>query len=162
MSVTASSMEFIDFGCTIQTSLTDGGTTRPRTEFRITGYDYTSGVWQFEGYGYVPSGTTGVAIMQVFGGKTLSTTLQFRVYNGSLTYYTSPVLEENIYDRWFRANVIHDVGAATVMAYIDGVLKYQGPDHGNDTHYFKIGVYTQHNESHYMESRWKDIKILRK
>ncbi|CAN6325958.1 unnamed protein product [Urochloa humidicola] len=43
--------------------------TKPRTEIRMTGYDYSSGVWQFEGYGYVPSGATGVSIMQVFGGS---------------------------------------------------------------------------------------------
>ena len=28
---------------------------------------YTAGVWQFEGYGYVPAGTSGVSVMQVFG-----------------------------------------------------------------------------------------------
>ncbi|XP_027339236.1 citrate-binding protein-like [Abrus precatorius] len=136
--------------------------TEPRTEIRISGYDYTSGVWQFEGYGYVPSGTTGVCIMQVFGGSSSATSLQLRIYDGSLTSYRSPVLARNIYDRWFRVNVIHDVGASNVKVYIDGELKYDGADHGPDTHYFKFGVYTQNDPSNYMESRWKDIKIFKK
>nr|AFK37843.1 unknown [Lotus japonicus] len=114
--------------------------TKPRTEIRITGRNYTSGVWQFEGYGYVPSGTTGVCIMQMFGGTSSATTLQLRVYNGSLTYYRSPVMAENIYDRWFKVNAIHDVGASSVKVYINGVLKYEGADRGAGTHYFKFGV----------------------
>ncbi|MED6186795.1 hypothetical protein PIB30_070203 [Stylosanthes scabra] len=137
-------------------------TTLPRTEIRITGYDYTSGVWQFEGYGYVPSGTSGVSIMQVFGGSSSATTLQIRVYDGSLTAYRSPVLVNNIYDRWFRVNVIHDVGANNVKVYIDGDLKFDGAGRGSGTFYYKIGVYTQNDPSNYMESRWRDIKVLRK
>lgn len=43
--------------------------TGPRTEIRIRGYDYSSGVWQFEAYGYVPYETTGVCVMQVFGSN---------------------------------------------------------------------------------------------
>ncbi|CAL5098091.1 unnamed protein product [Urochloa decumbens] len=53
---------------------TSQSNTKPRTEIRMTGYDYSSGVWQFEGYGYVPSSTTGVSIMQVFGGSVSATT----------------------------------------------------------------------------------------
>ncbi|KAK7247530.1 hypothetical protein RIF29_42414 [Crotalaria pallida] len=102
---------------------TPSSKTEPRTEIRITGYDYTSGVWQFEG---------------------------------------SPVLVQNIYDRWFRVNVIHNVGASNVKVYVDGILKYDGADHGAATHYFKFGVYTQNNPSNYMESRWKDIKVFRR
>ncbi|CAK9161232.1 unnamed protein product [Ilex paraguariensis] len=67
--------------------------TKPRTEIAIQGYNYSSGVWQFEGYGYVPFGTTGVCIMQVFGATPpRATTLMVRVYNGSLMYYQSMVL----------------------------------------------------------------------
>ncbi|KAK4264814.1 hypothetical protein QN277_025941 [Acacia crassicarpa] len=141
---------------------TPSSDTLPRTEIRITGHDYTSGVWQFEGYGYVPSGTSGVCIMQVFGGSSSATTLQIRVYNASLTYYRSPVLLQNMYDRWFRLNVIHDVAASNVNVYIDGVLKYNGAGRGQASHYFKFGVYTQNDPSHYMESRWKDIKLFKK
>ncbi|RDX61655.1 Citrate-binding protein, partial [Mucuna pruriens] len=139
-----------------------GSNTKPRSEIRITGYDYTSGVWQFEGYGYIPSGTTGTCVQQVFGGVTSNTTSQTRVYNGSLTHYSSSVLEPNIYNRWFRFNVIHDVGANNVKIYINGVKKFDGAGRGASTHYFKFGVYTQNDASNYMESRWRDIKIFKK
>ncbi|KAL1326855.1 hypothetical protein HN51_036979 [Arachis hypogaea] len=137
-------------------------TTLPRTEIRITGYDYTSGVWQFEGDFYVPSGTSGVSIMQVFGGSSSATTLQLRVYDGSLKAYRDPVVLDNIYNRWFRLNVIHDVGANNVKVYIDGNLNFDGAGRGPGTFYFKFGVYTQNDPSNYMESRWRDIKLFRK
>ncbi|KAF8726299.1 hypothetical protein HU200_019759 [Digitaria exilis] len=136
--------------------------TKPRTEFRMTGYDYSSGVWQFEGHGFVPSGTTGVSIMQIFGGGETATTLMLHVYDGALRYYSQQVVEDNIYDRWFRLNVIHDVDASSLAVFIDGVEKLRVPGRGGDSHYFKFGVYTQHNSSSCMESRWKRIRILRK
>ncbi|CAD6268241.1 unnamed protein product [Miscanthus lutarioriparius] len=80
---------------------------------RRPGYDYSSGVWQFEGYGYVPSGTTGESIMQVFGAG--ATTLMLHVYDGALRYYDRQVVEDGAYDRWFRLNVVHDVGVSTMM-----------------------------------------------
>ncbi|XP_014523403.1 citrate-binding protein [Vigna radiata var. radiata] len=136
--------------------------TKPRTEIRITGYDYTSGVWQFEGYFYVPSGTTGVCIQQVFGGATHATTSQSRVYSGSLTHYLSPTLEQNIYNKWYRFNVIHDVGANNVKIFINGVQKFNGNGRGAGLHYFKFGVYAQDGASYRMESQWRDIKLFRR
>ncbi|PKI31391.1 hypothetical protein CRG98_048217 [Punica granatum] len=38
--------------------------TKPRTEIAIHGYNYSSRVWQYEGYSFVPRGTTNVCIMQ--------------------------------------------------------------------------------------------------
>ncbi|XP_058081983.1 citrate-binding protein-like [Magnolia sinica] len=142
--------------------LSRGSNTNPRSEILIRGYSYSSGVWQFEGYGFVPNGTTGVCIMQVFGASTRNTTAMMRVYNGSLTYYRTPIIVPYIYDRWFRLNVIHDVGAKKVSIFIDGVLKLTVDDHGGASHYFKCGVYEQNDPSYYMESRWKDIKVLKK
>ncbi|KAL5555777.1 hypothetical protein UlMin_038013 [Ulmus minor] len=136
--------------------------TRPRTEIHIHGYDYSSGVWQFEGHGYVPSGTSGVCIMQVFGASPHATTLMLRVYNGSLTYYKDPVLVPNIYDRWFRLNVIHDVEASNVKVFIDGIFIHEAPGRGGTSHYFKCGVYAQNDDSYMMESRWKGIRVLKK
>lgn len=131
--------------------------------FGSQGYDYSSGVWQFEAYGYVPCGTSGVCIMQVFGASPPhATTLMLRVYNGTLSYYRAPALVDDIYDRWFRLNVIHDVDAAIVKVYIDGVLKFEAPGRGGTSHYFKCGVYAQNDDSHSMESRWKEIKVLKK
>ncbi|RCV36037.1 hypothetical protein SETIT_7G287700v2 [Setaria italica] len=136
--------------------------TKPRTEIRMKGYNYSSGVWQFEGYGYVPSGTTGVSIMQVFGGGESATTLMLHVYDGELRYYSQQVVENNIYNRWFRLNVVHDVDASSLSVFIDGVKKLQVPGRGGDSHYFKFGVYMQHDASSFMESRWKNIRILKK
>ncbi|CAL1384544.1 unnamed protein product [Linum trigynum] len=138
-----------------------GSPTRPRTEIRILGHDYSSGVWQFEGQAYVPSGTSGVCITQVFGASNQSTTLAVRVHGGNLTAY-STVIVPGIYDRWFRLNVIHDVGAGKVFVHVDGALVYEGADHGGSSHYFKCGVYAQKDMSSYMESRWKEIKIFNK
>ncbi|KAK6150567.1 hypothetical protein DH2020_015499 [Rehmannia glutinosa] len=127
------------------------------------GYDYSSGVWQFEAYGHVPGGTTGVCVMQVFGSDPPhATTLMLRVYNGTLSYYRAPVIVPNIYDRWFKLNVIHDVEASKVKVYIDGVLKFEALGRGGHSHYFKCGVYAQNNSSYYMESRWKNIRLLKK
>ncbi|KAK9111208.1 hypothetical protein Scep_018727 [Stephania cephalantha] len=137
--------------------------TNPRTEIRILGHNYSSGVWQFEGNGYVPRDTSGVCIMQIFGGNHHATTLMLQVYNGALRYYnTDLVLDPNIYNKWFRLNVIHDVEAKKVMVFIDGVHKLHVNDRGGNAHYFKCGVYAQNNDSYYMESRWKGIKIFKK
>ncbi|KAJ3703641.1 hypothetical protein LUZ61_007346 [Rhynchospora tenuis] len=135
--------------------------TKPRTEIRMTGYDYSDGVWQFEGYGYVPSGTTGVSIMQIFGADNQATSIMLRVYNGQLKYYDKDVIEDNIYDRWFRVNVIHTVGGK-ITVFIDGTQKYEADDKGGSDHYFKFGVYTQEGSSDCMESRWRDVQIYNK
>nr|XP_027076863.1 citrate-binding protein-like [Coffea arabica] len=136
--------------------------TMPRTEIMINGYNYSSGVWQFEGYGFVPNGTSGVCIMQVFGASPPhASTLMLRVYNGSLTYYRANVLVPNVYDRWFRVNVIHDVAASKLKVYIDGVSTFEAAGRGGNSHHFKCGVYSQIGDSYYMESRWKGIKVLK-
>ncbi|KAK9048580.1 hypothetical protein SSX86_032455 [Deinandra increscens subsp. villosa] len=136
--------------------------TKPRTEIRIRGYDYSSGVWQFEAYGYVPHGTSGVSVMQVFGSNPpYSTTTMLRAYRNNLYYYRKHVILSNIYNKWFRLNVIHDVEGNTVKVYIDGVLKYEGRGRGGKSHYFKCGVYSQDDGTLYMESRWKNIRILK-
>ncbi|KAI4374178.1 hypothetical protein MLD38_012202 [Melastoma candidum] len=136
--------------------------TRPRTEIRIRGYDYSSGVWQFEGHGYVPKGTTGVAVMQVFGAAGHATTAMIRVYNGSLYYYRHNLLSPDIYDRWFKLNVIHDVEVSRVEIYVDNELKLTTRGQSGKNHFFKCGVYTQDDASRYLESRWKEIRILRR
>ena len=111
----------------------------------------------------MPHCTSGVCIMQVFGASPpRATTLMIRTYNGSLSYYRSPVLVPNIWGRWFKLNVIHDVDASQAKIYIDGVLVYVAPGHGSASHSFKCGVYAQNDASYYMESRWKGIRVLKK
>ncbi|VAI84884.1 unnamed protein product [Triticum turgidum subsp. durum] len=130
--------------------------------FYLQGYDYSSGVWQFEGYGYVPSGTTGVCIMQVFGASDGASTFMLRVYDGALRYYDRQLVEDNIYDRWFRLNVVHDVKASTLTVYIDGEQKLRVHGRGGHSYFFKFGVYAQNHDSSRMESRWKQVRILKK
>ncbi|GFS37508.1 hypothetical protein Acr_00g0052330 [Actinidia rufa] len=140
-----------------------GSGTRPRTEVRIKGYDYSSGVWQFEGYAYVPKGTSGVTIMQIHGARKGATTLQLRIYNGDMKYYKFEVVDTDMYDKWFRLNVIHNVDEGMLTVFIDGVKKFVKNDQGPGDLYFKCGVYAAPaNSSNYMESKWKNIKIYKK
>jgi hypothetical protein len=125
---------------------------------------YTAGVWQFEGYGFVPAGTSGVSVMQVFGASGRNTTLMLHVYGGQLMYYhdEARVVDGDIYDRWFRLNVVHDVDAGMLTVFIDGEERLAVAGHGGYRHYYKFGVYTQTDPSHYMESRWRDVKVYTK
>ncbi|XP_057761135.1 citrate-binding protein-like [Arachis stenosperma] len=137
--------------------------TQPRTEIRISGLDYKSGVWQFEGYGFIPNGTSGATIAQIYGAAHGATTLILRIYNnGEMRYYSRDLVAENLYDKWFRLNIIHDVDGGTVSVFIDGKKKFHTKDKGPGDLYFKCGVYAAPaNISYYMESRWRDIKIYR-
>ncbi|KAG7994787.1 hypothetical protein I3843_01G076000 [Carya illinoinensis] len=147
---------------------TDGFTRVPLTEENFVlqkpydGYDYTSGVWQFEGYAFVPKGTSGATIVQILGGAQSATTLQLRIYNGDIRYYSSKLVATDLYNKWFRVNIIHDVGNGKVRVFISGTQKYEGNDSGWEG-YFKFGVYAAPAESSdYMESSWKWIKLYKK
>ncbi|KAF8657863.1 hypothetical protein HU200_059673 [Digitaria exilis] len=85
------------------------------------------------------------------------------VYGGRLMYYDDEtwVVDGDIYDRWFRLNVVHDVDAGALAVFVDGEERLAVAGHGGLRHYFKFGVYTQTNPSHYMESRWRDVKQQR-
>ncbi|PAN16152.1 hypothetical protein PAHAL_3G040200 [Panicum hallii] len=140
-----------------------GSPTKPRSEILLNA-TYTAGVWQFEGYGFVPAGTSGVSVMQVFGASGRNTTLMLHVYGGQLMYYhdEARVVDGDIYDRWFRLNVVHDVDAGMLTVFIDGEERLAVAGHGGYRHYYKFGVYTQTDPSHYMESRWRDVKVYTK
>ncbi|KAK6277139.1 hypothetical protein POUND7_017462 [Theobroma cacao] len=115
--------------------------TQPRTEIRIEGLDYSSGVQQFEGYGFVPNGTSGVTISEIHGASSeRATTLQLRIYHGNMRYYSYNLVATNLYDKWFRVNVIHDVGKGKVIVFIDGEEKFVVNDQGPGDPYFKCGV----------------------
>lgn len=137
--------------------------TQPRTEIRIKGLDYHSGVWQFEGYAYVPKITSGATIAQIHGAEHGKTTLLLRIYNGDMRYYSTDLVAKNLYNKWFRLNIIHDVDGGIVTVFIDGEKKFQTKDQGPGDLYFKCGVYAAPVDiSNYMESRWRDIKIYKK
>ncbi|KAL6870751.1 hypothetical protein ACP4OV_014599 [Aristida adscensionis] len=136
-----------------------------RTEIKIN-VIYSSGVWQFEGDVYVPAGTSGASVMQVFGAATHATTLMLHVYAGNLTYYhdLARVVAAGVYCRWVRLNVVHDVAAARVDVFADGEHRLTAPGQGGDLHYFKFGVYKQshHDPSYRMESWWKNVAVYTK
>jgi hypothetical protein len=128
---------------------------------------YSSGVWQFEGDVYVPSGTSGASVMQIFGAAApLATTLMLHVYGGQLTYYheLTKVVADCVYDRWVRLNVVHDVAAGNVTVFVDGERRLGARGHGGKEHYFKFGVYKQsfHHPSHRMESHWRNVAVYTK
>ncbi|KAL7176168.1 hypothetical protein ACSBR2_029680 [Camellia fascicularis] len=139
--------------------------TQPRTEIRILGLDYSSGVWQFEGYGFVPNSTSGATIVQIHGTTNYTTTIILRIYNGDMRYYSVDLVDTDLYDKWFRVNLIHDMDKRNLTVFIDGVKKFETKDRGAGAgdFYFKCGVYVAPaNISYYMESRWRDIKIYKK
>ncbi|CAI0396161.1 unnamed protein product [Linum tenue] len=138
--------------------------TQPRTEIRIAGLDYHSGVWQMEGHVYVPKGTSGASLMQVHGGNGVSSTVMVRIYSGDLRYYSGDVIARGMYDKWFRLNMIHDADAGKVAVYVDGKEVFRHDARGKArAFYFKCGVYAAPKDhSRYMESRWKNIKMYKK
>ncbi|KAG6784032.1 hypothetical protein POTOM_009715 [Populus tomentosa] len=89
--------------------------------------DYTSGAWQFEGYGFLPNGTSGVTVAQKHGAAEDASTLILRIYDGNLRYYSGDLVATGLYDRWFRPNTIHDVDGDWVTLYVDGEQKYSTP-----------------------------------
>ncbi|KAL7583908.1 citrate-binding protein [Lactuca sativa] len=139
-----------------------GSNTQPRTEIRILP-DYTSGVWQFEGLAFIPNGTSGATIVQIHGAAHGNTTSLLRIYNGEMRYYSTQVIDTNLYDRWFKVNLIHDVDGGKVIVFVDNKKKLKIHDQGPGLLHFKFGVYgAPRNISYYMESRWKDVKIYKK
>jgi hypothetical protein len=138
-----------------------GSSTLPRTEMRIDN-DYREGSHMFEADVYVPAGTTGVSIMQIFGGNGHASSLQLRVYDGNLMRYRFETVKSNIYDHWFHLNVLHDADTHQIAIFIDGAPVLSTRDQGSSSHYFKCGVYTQEEASEQMEVRFKNIKIYSK
>jgi len=133
--------------------------THPRTELRVKN-DYTTGSHQFEADFYVPSGTSGVNLMQIFGGgKDAASSFMLRIYDGELRRYSGQTLATNAYDKWWHLNVIHHAEQETIMVYLNHNLVWKGKDNGRDNHYFKCGVYAQDGMSTKMESKWKNIKV---
>ncbi|XP_020150017.1 citrate-binding protein-like [Aegilops tauschii subsp. strangulata] len=139
--------------------------TNPCSEVRLRGHDYWSGVCQFEGYDYVPEGASGVSVMQIHNqeGASHLTVLMLHVYDGVLRFYSGTTVEPDIYKRWFRLNVVHDVRASTVAVYVDGEHKFGTNVTPSESYYFKFGVYMQHHDqSSCMESRWMNVTLYTK
>jgi hypothetical protein len=96
-------------------------------------------------------------------GAAHATVLMLHVYDGVLSFYDGAAVEADIYDRWFRLNVVHDVAASTVAVYVDGRRKFGASVIPSDSYYFKFGVYMQHqDQSSCMESRWTNVTLYTK
>ncbi|KVH94066.1 Alginate lyase 2 [Cynara cardunculus var. scolymus] len=92
-----------------------------------------------------------------------NTTILLRIYNGDMRYYNGEVIATDLYDKWFKVNLIHNVDQGKVMVYINNVKKFESHDEGPGNLYFKCGVYGAPSDtSRYMESRWREIKIYKK
>ncbi|KAF8024943.1 hypothetical protein BT93_F1941 [Corymbia citriodora subsp. variegata] len=110
--------------------------------------DYSSGVWQIEGHGFLPNGTSGTMIAQIHGAAHGNITLILRIYDGDMRYYSKNLIATGLYERWFRLNIINDVDGGKVTMFLDTN---------------QCGLYgAPANICYYMESRWRDIKIYKK
>ncbi len=149
--------------------MSEGSTTDPRTEMRWL-QEYSSGQHAWQGEIYVPSGVNGPTVMQILrvrGGDpgTPATDFMLNVTNangGTLRYYTSTVIAQNIYNTWVRIRVEHSAvagGTGKIKVYANGVLKATVSDRGKATRHFKNGVY--HHGSGRAEARFRNITYWR-
>ncbi|THG15110.1 hypothetical protein TEA_014027 [Camellia sinensis var. sinensis] len=72
-----------------------------------------------EGYGFVPNSTSGATIVQIHGATNYTTTIILRIYNGDMRYYSGDLVDTDLYDKWFRVNLIHDVYKRNLTVFID-------------------------------------------
>jgi hypothetical protein len=136
-----------------------GSGTLPRTEMRWVN-NYSSGQRMFDADLYVPSGTSNVCLMQVFGASQegAASAIMIRMYSGTIKRYQSETIKTSAYNTWWNLKVAHDANANTMRVYDNNALKLTIADRGNATHYFKNGVYGQSGMSSRMESRWRNVK----
>ena len=140
--------------------------TAPRSEVRWHN-DYTSGRRMWDGDVYLVAGTNGASIAQVFGASqraTASMVFAYSAARGSLRRYDSDleVLATGINNKWTNLKLAHDADANIVRIYVNDSLKSTEPDHGDNVHYFKNGVYGQKGASKRMECRFRNVKLWHK
>ncbi|WP_431681346.1 polysaccharide lyase family 7 protein [Kitasatospora sp. KL5] len=135
----------------------------PRSEIRFLD-EYTSGSAQFEADIKIGTGAHRVCVMQVFGGATAATAFMALAMNSdSINYYDSATkLHSPVYERWTRLNVVHDADAGKVHVYVNGQLRNTFNDRGNNTHYFKCGIYGRTGMSQRTDVQIKNIRLYRK
>jgi len=123
---------------------------------------YVTGEHLFEADVLVVTNTSRVTIMQIFGADERATSLQLRVYDGSLKHYDDKTLLPDIYGQWFHLNVTHDVTTHEIQIFINGKPALTTRDSGGKEWHFKCGVYAQKNPSQKMEVFFRNIKIYQK
>ncbi|CDW82675.1 UNKNOWN [Stylonychia lemnae] len=136
--------------------------THPRTEMAIE-HGWTTGNNQFEGEVFVPKGTSGVNLLQIFGGdssKGIATSFMMQIFDGTIKHYTNEVIQKNCDDRWIKVNLIHNADSGKIQLFLDGVNVFNSHDNGHDTHSFKCGAYSSINASDKMIVLWRNLKIF--
>jgi hypothetical protein len=97
--------------------------THPRTEMALN-QGYSRGqMHQWEAEYFIPGGSSGFCLFQVFGGDdNHATSAMIHTYNGQLSWYedTAHALSGNIYNKWTRVNVIHDTKGRMTKIYVNG------------------------------------------
>ncbi|MEU8617453.1 carbohydrate-binding protein [Streptomyces sp. NPDC048623] len=135
----------------------------PRSELRFLD-EYTSGSAQFECDMKIASGAHRVCVQQIFGGATAATAFMTLAMNtDSINYYDSTTrIHSPVYDQWIHLNVVHDADAGKVYVYVNGQLKNTFNDRGDNTHYFKCGIYGRTGMSQRTDVYIKNIHLYRK
>ena len=139
---------------------TCGSNEGKRTELRWNN-NYTSGQRMWDSDMYLVSGTHEATVQQVFGGSTAATASQIRAFTdsgGSYRRYGSQVLATGVNETWVNGKVAHDANNGIVRIWINNSLKTTEPDRGNNTHYFKNGVYVGSISSSRSEMRFRNTK----
>lgn len=141
-------------------SSTDG----KRTELRWNN-NYTGGNHMMEASIYNRTGTHEATVLQIFGGATSATAYQVRSFtdnNGTYKRYGSEVLATGVNGVFKNIKLMHDATNGTVKAYVSDVLIRTDADRGDNTHYFKCGVYVGTISSTYSETRFNRLKYWRR
>jgi hypothetical protein len=143
---------------------TCGSNEGKRTELRWNN-NYTSGQRMWDSDMWMWSGTNEATVQQVFGGTSSATASQIRGFTasgGTYKRYGSQTLATGVNNVWVNGKVAHDANNNVVRIYINNSLKTTEPDRGNNTHYFKNGVYVGSISSTRSEMRFRNTKQWRR
>jgi len=139
--------------------------TRPRCEATFRKVRYSTGQHQFQAFFKVPSNTSNASLMQILGGTVNATSFMLGIIDrngGTIARYLQDFIQENLYERWFQLNVIHNTTNHQIDVYINGQHRLTSQDHGLSPKgfwYFKVGVYMQIHGSPTMQVQVKNITL---
>jgi hypothetical protein len=136
-----------------------------RSEIRLQN-DYSSGMWQFEGYVTFDTPLHDESLFQIFGNTgSAATFLMMRGYRdngGEIRVMSgSHTIASGIYGQEVRINVIHEYNVSAKF-YVNGQFIYEKPH--NDpgvTNYWKYGVYGTTNGNVPAVVEWRRVRTFR-
>jgi hypothetical protein len=135
-----------------------------RAEIRLEN-DYTSGIYQFEGYVTFYSPLHDESLFQIFGnsgdGATYAMMRGYRDNGGEIRVMGgSHVIASGVYGKEVRINVIHKQNAWSKW-YVNGALKLTiGDTDTAATNYWKYGCYGTTNGNVPAEVHWRNVKTF--